>query len=101
MAALVPTTTQVASSATVVTLAAANPSRRQLIVENSSTATLYLKYGTGATTSAYTVSLAPGDLYEAPDVPATKNEVVRGPYDGVVTGIWTAANGFAMVTELS
>jgi hypothetical protein len=83
------TPAQVASSASAVTLQASNASRRQLVVVNDSTAVLYLKYGSGALATSYTVKLAAGDYWEMP-LPA---------YTGIVTGIWASANGFAYVTE--
>jgi hypothetical protein len=72
-----------------VTLQASNANRRQLVVVNDSTAVLYLKYGSGASATSYTVKLAAGDYWEMP-LPA---------YTGIVTGIWASANGFAYVTE--
>jgi hypothetical protein len=83
------TVTQVASNTASVTLQASNGSRRSLIVFNDSTATLYLKYGSAASSSSYTVKMAPGDYWEMP-LPV---------YTGIVTGIWTSANGSALVTE--
>jgi hypothetical protein len=86
------TRTSVAASATVVTLHASNTARAGLMVKNDSvSATLYLALGSGATTTDYTVDLAPGEYYEL-SVPV---------YTGIVTGIWTAAVGNARVTELT
>lgn len=81
--------TRVASSATVVTLKAANASRRSLSIYNESTAVLYVKFGSTATATDYTVQIAAGGYYEMP-TPA---------YTGIVTGIWASANGAAQVTE--
>lgn len=80
---------RIASSASVVTLQAANANRRLLQVYNESTAILYLKNGSAATLTDYTVQLAPGAYYESP----------QPVYLGIVTGIWAAANGAAQVTE--
>lgn len=89
------TVTRVSSSATVVTLKASNGSRRSLKIVNESTSGLYVKFGATATATDYTVYLPPGTLaagyayYEAP-LPI---------YTGIVTGIWSSANGAAQVTE--
>lgn len=85
------TLANVASSATSVQLFAANPAARGRQVKNDSTAVLYLKYGTGASTTSYTVDIAAGGYLEFP-APC---------YSGVVHGIWASANGAARVTEVS
>lgn len=87
------TVTGVASSATSVTLIAANNLRRQLCIFNASTAILYVLWAATAASVAsggYSVSIQPGGFYELPGT------VV---YTGAVTGIWSAANGYAQVTE--
>lgn len=81
----------VASSATAVTIMAANAARRSIGIYNDSTQILYIKFGTAATTSDFTTKIHPDTLYEMPD-PA---------YQGIITGIWAAANGNARVTELT
>lgn len=80
----------VASSATSVTIQAANANRLGLTIFNDSTALLYVKFGTTASATSYTVQVAAGGYYEVPL-----------DYTGRVDGIWAAANGFARVTELS
>lgn len=81
-------TSNVASSATNVTVfAAANAGGRAVF--NDSTAVLYLKFGATATTTSYTVQLAAGDYYEFP----------QPTYCGQVDGIWASANGSARVTS--
>ena len=97
------TVTQVPSSATSVTLQAANDLRRQLIVENASTQILYLKFGTAASSTSYTVSLPAGGIYELPPIAPVvwAGEVVGGCYAGIVTGAWVSADGYAYVTEVS
>lgn len=80
----------VAGSATVVTLQAANTARRGLTVYNDSTSALYVKLGSGASTSSFTVKLQAAATYELP-YPA---------YTGIVTGIWDTATGNARVTEV-
>ena len=84
--------TSVASSATVVTLLAANPARLGLVIYNDSTAALHVKFGTAASTSSFTVQMATETVYTLPDNPI---------YTGIVTGIWASANGFALITELT
>lgn len=81
--------TNVASSATSVTVIAANPNANGRTVFNDSTSVLYLKFGATASTASYTVQLAAGAYYEFP----------QPLYGGIVDGIWSAANGAARVTE--
>jgi hypothetical protein len=82
------TTSNVASSVTVVTLKAANTSRVKLVVYHDDTAsTLYVKEGSAATATDYTYKLSPGSTLFIDD------------YTGIVTGIWSAATGTARVTE--
>lgn len=83
------TVTQVASSATNVTLQAANANRQSLAVFNDSTAALFIKYGATASSTSFTVKVAAGGHWEMP-LPA---------YTGIVDGIWASANGNAYVTE--
>lgn len=83
--------TQVADAAVATTLAAANAARLGLIVENLSTAALYLKFGAGASVVSHSFRLLEGDVWEMAYV----------IYTGIVTGIWAAdAGGFAYVTEV-
>jgi hypothetical protein len=73
------------------TLQAANTSRVGLYIFNDSTAILYVKLGTGATPTDWTIRLAAGGFYELP----------TPYYRGAVSGVWATANGFARVTEVS
>jgi hypothetical protein len=90
------TLANVASSATNVTLLASNASRRGVIIQNESTAVLYVKFGATATTSSYTVA-----------IPATVSgiggywEMPSPIYTGIIDGIWASANGNARITELA
>lgn len=86
------TTSNVASSATNVTLLSSNASRKGMMIQNDSTTILYLKYGTTASSTSYTVQMLPGSYYEMPE---------SRIYTGEVDGIWSTANGNARVTELS
>lgn len=83
------TITRVTASATSVSLLAANTSRKGAIFYNESTAILYLKYGTTASNTSYTVQIAAGGYFELPSP-------VR---QGAIDGIWSAANGAVMITE--
>ena len=83
------TLTNVASSATNVTLFAAASDTNGRAVYNDSTAVLYLKFGATASTSSYTVQIAGGAYYEFP----------QPVYAGQVDGIWASANGNARLTS--
>jgi len=85
------TLTNVASSATSVSLLAANTARYGVIVYNDSNQTLYLKYGTTASTTSFTYLLTPKATWEMP-FPI---------YQGAIDGIWSSANGAARITELT
>lgn len=85
------TRTNVASSASSVAILAANTAREGATVFNDSSAILYLELGSAtASTSNYTVQIAAGGYYEVPY-----------GWTGALTGIWSAANGAARVTELT
>lgn len=90
-------TASVASSASNVTLLAANPRRTMAAFYNDSTAVLYLKCGATASSSSYTVQVAAGSYYELPFTPGASGPV----YSGVVDGIWASANGNVRVTEFT
>ena len=83
------TLTNVASSATSVTVFSANGAAKGRAVWNDSTQVLYLKFGTTASATSYTVQLAAGAYYEFP----------QPIYAGRVDGIWASANGNARTTE--
>lgn len=86
------TVTSVADTAFNATLKAANTSRKGLAITNDSSARLYIKLGTTASTTDYTVSLAQHGYYEVPF-----------GYTGQVDGIWASdpGDGGARVTELT
>lgn len=87
-----PNRAQVASVITTATILAANDSRIHVTVFNDSTATLYLAWGAGASTTNYTAKIPSQGMYELPAMPIV--------YVGVITGIWASANGTALVTEV-
>jgi hypothetical protein len=84
------TLSNVSSSATVVTILALNASRLGACVFNDSNKVLYLKFGSGASATSFTVR-----------VPALGNYEVPFGYTGVLTGLWDSVNGSARVTELT
>lgn len=81
----------VAASATSVTIAAANASRKGLTVFNNSTGILYLRKGGGAAdaTTGNFVGIVPQGYWEMPAPLST----------AAVTGIWSIASGSANVDE--
>ena len=85
------TLANVASSATNVTLQAANTSRMGWILFNDSTAFLYVKYGATASATSFTYKIDPGGTLE----------MAEPVYTGIIDGIWTAADGSARLTEMS
>jgi hypothetical protein len=90
-----PTRANVASSASSVTLRAANAARKGLVISNAGAATLYvdLTGGTATTTTANSFPLSPGQTYVMDPTTFTT---------GLVTGIWAATGGSgANVTEFT
>lgn len=84
------TPTTVASSIASVAILAANAARKGATVWNASTATLYLDLDTAATAADYAAKLDPGGYYEVPF-----------GFTGALSGIWSAANGNALVREFT
>jgi hypothetical protein len=84
-------TTSVAAAVADTSLLAANQSRLGTVIFNDSGATLYLKYGTGASTTSFTYKLPPYSTFE---MPAQR-------YTGAINGYWSAATGNARITELT
>ena len=82
------TVSSVGASATSVTVLASNSARRGTTIYNNSVETLYLKFGTTASVSDFTVILYPQQSYNLPST-----------FAGRLDGIWTAASGAALVTE--
>jgi hypothetical protein len=93
-----PTTGTISSVSAVtssITMLAANAARKGATVANDSIATLYLALANvTASSTVFTVQIAPGDYYELP-----LND--GGVYTGIINGIWTSAMGAARVTELT
>jgi type 1 fimbria pilin len=84
------TISSVAGSTSTGVLLALNTSRKGALFFNDSTAILYLALAATASSTAYSVQIAGGAFYELSPL-----------YTGVISGIWSAANGNARITELS
>lgn len=82
--------TSVAASVTNVTLLSANSSRLGATLFNDSAADCYVKLGTTASSSSYTVKMAAQSFFEVPF-----------NYTGRIDGIWTSATGAMYITELT
>lgn len=82
--------TSVASSATNVTLLAANSNRVFASIYNESSKQLYIKLGSTASNTSYSILLMPNSYWEVPN-----------DYTGQIDAVWAAANGNARVTELT
>lgn len=72
------------------TLLASNTARKGATITNNSTAILYVKYGSAASTTSYAVKLLTDAYLEIPYL-----------YQGIITGIWSSATGAANVVELT
>ena len=88
------TQTSVSGSTASVTILAANTDRLGATIFNDQSvggAVLYLRLSaTAATTTTYTTQIGPLGYYELP-----------ANYTGMITGIWSATQGNARVTELT
>lgn len=89
-ASSVSTITSVTAAIVSTLILAANPSRKDAKIHNNSTSRLYLSFGASASVAAFSVLLEAGGFYEMAIV-----------YTGAISGIWLAANGSALVTELT
>lgn len=83
--------TSITSSTSTQTVLAVNAARKGFIVFNDSTANCFIAFAATASSSAFTLFLNPNMSYQ--------NEAII--YTGVISAIWSAANGFLRVTELS
>lgn len=81
------TNSNVSASATSVTLLASNSARKEVTIQNDSTAILYIKEGTTASATDYKYKLYQDDVY------------ISNNYTGRIDGIWSAASGAARVAE--
>jgi hypothetical protein len=83
------TASSVNSSASSVTIKAANARRRSLTIFNNSTAILYISHAATASAATAKTAIAAGAFWQMP----------YPIYTGVVSGIWAAANGNASIYE--
>lgn len=82
--------TALASSATSANLALQNDHRRGMTVYNTDANAMYLKYGTTASATSFTVMIPSNGYWEMP----------QPPHTGRIDAIWAAdGSGSAMVTE--
>lgn len=88
-AALGTVTTNIASTIGTVVLAASQPKRVNLAIYNASTQPMYMKLGSGAKATDFTLMMVGSAYYELP----------RPVYNGQITGVWPTADGFAMISE--
>ena len=90
------TLANVASSATSVSLLAANNNRKTAIIINDSTSDLYVTLNaSAASTTNYSLFLA-AKVGNTPSFMAINGD----DYSGEIRGIWSSANGFARITEV-
>lgn len=85
-----PTTTSIPSSATSVTILAANPNRRGFSISNISTSKLYLSFTSPATTTNCFIEIPAGAF-----LLLDQQLIVTS----AIYGIWASANGTGQVTE--
>lgn len=84
------TITNVASSASSVSLLASNTARRGVTLYNDTDKACYVKFGATASTTSFTVKLQPNAYYEMPEP----------IYTGAIDGIWDSApTGSMRITE--
>jgi len=83
-------TSSVAGSVSSQVLLPPNTARLGATVYNDSNALMYLKLGGTASTADYTIKLFPLSYYEVPY-----------GYTGEIDAIWSVANGFARIDELT
>lgn len=84
------TLSNITSQVTTQVILASNPVRKGFILFNDSTANCFIAFAATATTSAFTIFLNPTMTYQ--------NEAII--YTGIMSALWSSANGFLRVTEL-
>lgn len=72
-----------AGAATSFTLAVSNANRKELVIHNDSTIKLYIAFGSAASTTNFTVVLAPNGTY----ILDSTTETINGYYDSTGTGL--------------
>ena len=81
--------TTVVSTIGLITLLTNNATRVSAAFYNDSTQPLYLKLGASATTTSFTLKITSSGYYE----------VLPPTYTGIITGLWSVANGTCYVSE--
>lgn len=84
------TPSNVSGTITSTTLLSANSDRKGAAFFNDSTANLFLKCGTTASSTSFTVKMTPNQYFELPF-----------KYTGRIDGVWSAANGAVRITEFT
>lgn len=92
-----PTLSNVAASASSVTILSANASRRQVVLVNDSSAICYVKFGTTASTTSYSVQMPAIANNQASHLFIDEDPV----YTGRIDAIWASATGAMRVTEIT
>lgn len=92
-----PTLSNVAGSATSVTILSSNTSRRQVVLVNDSSAICYVKFGATASTTSYTVQMPAIANNQAAHLFLDENPI----YTGRIDAIWASATGSMRVTEIA
>lgn len=87
------TLSNVASSASSVTLLSANSLRLAFTLYNDSTQNCFIKFGATASATSYTIQILPSQFISSKDIGVN--------YTGRIDAIWTSANGNMRVTELT
>jgi hypothetical protein len=82
--------TKVDASLTNISLVAANVDRKMVTFYNNSTASLFIKFGSLASLTSFSLKIGAGDYMEFP-YPC---------YIGQIDGFWDAVNGNVMITEI-
>jgi hypothetical protein len=83
--------TNIAGNVSSVILLNTNPKRCGVIAHNDSTGTLYIKYGETASDTSYTYKIVSGSTWE----------MSPAYFTGRIDGIWSIADGYVRITELS
>ena len=79
------------ANASTVTVAASNPNRRNVVMYNNSNKAVYVKFGTGASSTDFTVKIFADDKWD-----------VNTRYSGVITAQWTSAGTSGIfITEVT
>lgn len=84
------TVTPAAMTTSAANLLAAGQSRRMFHIFNGTAAILYVKFGSAASSTDYTLQVAAGGYYES---------APGNPYSGLITGVLATGSGNVQVTS--